>query len=496
MHDLGYASAADLVAAIRRKDIRSSEVLDAFLARVESHNPKVNAVVTLDVDRARQQAQAADEATARGENLGPLHGLPMTVKDAFETEGVLTTCGSPALAAHVPDRDSDAVARLKAAGAIVFGKTNLPMLAADIQTANEVFGTTNNPWDLTRIVGGSSGGSAAALAAGLTPLELGSDIGGSIRNPAHFCGVYGHKPTWGIVPSRGHIPGPPGSLTEHDVGVFGPMARSVADLELGMDVLVGTAPERAKAWKIELPPARHAELPDYRIGAWLDDPASPVDTSVLDVLRSAVSRLAAAGAKIDDAVRPAVPYADAALTFERLVFSITTAGAPDSLFQLALGVRDLPAPAEGETEDPLVAGGRIVAAYHREWVGWVETREQQRAAWARFFTDHDVLLAPVINVAAFPHDWEPGSPFGIASRRITVRGEEISQGRLTGWCGIFGVMHLPATVVPVGFTSSGLPVGIQIVGPYLEDRTTLHVASLIEEALGGFTRPPGFEPNG
>lgn len=492
MDDLGYRPAGELLAALRAKEVGSAELLDHLLDRVEQLNPAINAVVTLDAERARARARAADDARARGESWGPLHGLPMTVKDAFETEGVRTTCGATDLAGHVPDRDADAVALLKDAGAIVFGKTNLPAYAADIQTANEVFGTTNNPWAADRIVGGSSGGSAAALAAGLTPLELGSDIGGSIRNPAHFCGVTGHKPSFGVVPGRGHIPGPPGSLTEHDVGVFGPMARTVADLELGMDVLAAPSPERAVAWRLQLPPPRAADLSGYRISAWLDDPASPVDPPVLAVLRGAVDRLVAAGAKIDDAFTPPVPYAAAYSSFQKLVYSVTTSNAPDELFELARGVRDLPPPPPGEKEDPMISGGRILAAFHREWVRWVEERERQRAAWAEHFAGHDIVLAPVMNVAAFPHDWQPGSSFGIAGRTITVAGRQIGQSELTGWCGIFGVMHLPATVVPVGRTDEGLPVGIQIVGPYLEDRTTLHVAQLIEDALGGFERPPGF----
>lgn len=492
MEELGYRSARDVLAALDAKELSSVELLDHLFARVDRHNPAINAVVTLDAARARDRAGEADAARSRGERWGPLHGLPMTVKDAFETEGLRTTCGATDLSDHVPLRDADAVARLKAAGAIVFGKTNLPAYAADIQTANEVFGTTNNPWAADRIVGGSSGGSAAALAAGLTPLELGSDIGGSIRNPAHFCGVYGHKPTYGIVPGRGHIPGPPGSLTVPDVGVFGPLARSVADLELAMDVLAAPSPERAVGWRLQLPPPRARALAEYRISAWLDDPASPVDPPVLAVLRSAVDRLVAAGAKVDDAFVPPVPYDDARASFQRLVFSVSTANAPDELFEMARGVRDLPPPPPGERDDPLIGGGRILAAFHREWVGWVEEREQQRAAWAGHFVDHDIVLAPVINVAAFPHDWQPGSPFGIAGRTISVAGREISQSDLTGWCGVFGVMHLPATVVPVGRTADGLPVGIQIVGPHLEDRTTLHVAQLIEDVLGGFERPPGF----
>src|SRR5882724_3684932 len=244
MSDLAFASAVDLVARLRRREISSRELLDHHLERIARLNPKLNAVVTLDAERARARAAEADAALSRDDARGALLGLPMTVKDTFETAGVCTTAGSPTLADHVPKTDATAVARLKSAGANVFGKTNTPLFAGDAQTYNEVFGTTHNPWDAAHSPGGSSGGSAAAVAAGLTPLELGSDIGGSIRNPAHYCGVYGHKPTHGIIPMRGHVPGPPGALSEVDLGVGGPLARSADDLELALDVLAG--PDEAR----------------------------------------------------------------------------------------------------------------------------------------------------------------------------------------------------------------------------------------------------------
>ena len=206
MTDLAFRSATDLVAALRKREISSREALDHFLARAERFNPGINAIVAWDIEAARARAGAADAATARGQSWGPLHGLPMTIKDSIEVVGMPTTCGAPELREHRAVVNAPAVQRLLDAGAVLFGKTNLPIYAGDFQSYNEVYGTTNNPWDVTRIPGGSSGGAAAALAAGLTGFELGSDIGGSIRNPAHFCGVYGLKPSWGVVPSRGHIP--------------------------------------------------------------------------------------------------------------------------------------------------------------------------------------------------------------------------------------------------------------------------------------------------
>lgn len=252
--DLETATAAELAAALHDKSLGSRELLDHLLGVVETRNPALNAVVALDAERARAAATAADEATAAGDPVAsrPLHGLPLTIKDVWETEGLVTTSGAPELKDHVPAHDALAVRRLKDAGAIVFGKTNVPLYAGDFQTYNDVYGVTSNPWDTTRTTGGSSGGAAAAVATGMTPFELGSDIGGSIRSPAHFNGVYGLKPSWGVVPSRGHIPGPPGSLVEPDVNCNGPLARSLEDLEVMLDIVAGPLPEDARGWRLDL----------------------------------------------------------------------------------------------------------------------------------------------------------------------------------------------------------------------------------------------------
>ncbi len=270
-----FSSASALAGAIRGRSISAVEALDAQLARVAACNDPLNAVVALDEDGARAAAVAADEALAAGAQVGPLHGVPMTIKDSYETQGLVTTCGVPDLASHIPATDADAVARLRGAGAVIFGKTNAPLMAGDVQTYNAVYGTTNNPWDVERTSGGSSGGAAVAVATGMTPLELGSDIGGSIRTPSSWCGVFGHKASWGVVPMRGHIPGPPGSLTVPDLGVGGPLARDPADLALALDVLAGPGDWDAAAWSLELPAPRAEALADVRIAAWIDDPGCP-----------------------------------------------------------------------------------------------------------------------------------------------------------------------------------------------------------------------------
>jgi amidase len=431
----------------------SRELLEHYLARVERLNPPLNAVVTLDADGALEDADTADAALARGDGVGPLHGVPMTIKDCYDTAGMRTTCGVEDWDC-VPERDAEAVRRLRDAGAVIFGKTNTPTLTADWQTYNPIFGTTNNPWDTTRSSGGSSGGSAAALAAGLTALELGSDIAGSIRVPSNWCGTCGHKPSFGIVPQRGHLPPAPGTFADRDLNVVGPMARDVDDLEIALDILAGPAGERAKGWRLELPVARAKTLSDLRLATWLDDPAYPVEDDVRGVLESAVTALHQVGARIVDALPPV------------------------TLPELVTLHMELLYPLMEPSSETL----------HRNWLSANEKREQSRAQIADFFRDVDALLMPVAVVPAISHDHnEP-----LAGRQIRYGDLSRSYLDMFGWVGLATVAYLPATVVPVGRTAQGLPVGIQIVGPFLADRTTLAVARCIEQLLGGFVPPPGF----
>jgi amidase len=481
--DIALQPAHALAEAIRRRDISSRELLDEYLARVERLNPPLNAVVTLDADAARRAAADADAALARGEDIGPLHGVPMTIKDTYETAGMRTTCGLAAWD-HVPERDAETVRRLRGAGAVIFGKTNTPILAGDWQTFNPIFGTTNNPWDTTRTTGGSSGGAAAAVATGMTALELGSDIAGSIRVPSNWCGVCGHKPSWGVVPQRGHLPPAPGALADTDLGVMGPMARDVKDLEVALDILAGPAGHDAVGWRLELPAPRATALRGLRLAAWLDDPAYPVHTEVGDVLASAVDALRDAGAQIAD-VRPDVALPELVRTYTQLLYPVILAAVPQDRFDhLATLAASLPA----EEDGPLARTTRFATLRHRDWLIANERREQLRAVLADYFGDVDALLMPVAVAPAIPHDHS--EPF--ADRVIRTNGATRPYTDLFGWIALATATYLPATVVPVGRTAAGLPVGIQIVGPYLEDRTTLAVARRIEELLGGFVPPPGF----
>src|SRR5215210_1470587 len=327
-----FAPATELVALLAQREISSRELIEIYLGRIERLNPVLNAVVTLDAERALADADAADRAIARGQPRGPLHGLPITVKDCLATAGLRTTAGARELADYVPARDADAVGRLRAAGAIIFGKSNLPAFAGDAQSYNDLFGTTNNPWDVRRTPGGSSGGSAAAIAAGLSGLELGSDLGGSLRIPAHFCGVYTLKPTYGVVPLHGHIPPPPGTMVDMDVGAIGPLARSASDLDLALSVIAGPDTEREVAWRLELPPPRGKSLADYRIAVWLDDPYCTVDREITAVHDHLITELRGAGATVEERAPP-IPLADGHDVAQRLIQGAMSGWLPDEMFQ-------------------------------------------------------------------------------------------------------------------------------------------------------------------
>ncbi len=456
-------SATRLAEAVRTKSISSRELLDIYVERIERLGGPVNAVVTLDLDRARAAAARADEQLARGDDVGPLHGLPVTIKDAIETEGIRSTGGAVELRDHVPTHDAPAVARLKRAGAIVFGKTNLPRWSGDMQTYNELFGTTNNPWALDRTTGGSSGGAAAAVACGFTSFELGTDIGGSVRMPAHLNGIYGLKPSFGVIPQRGYLDRVGGGTTDADINVFGPLARDADDLDLLLGVLAGPEPEREVAWRVELPAPTGRALGDYRIGVWLDDPQARVERASSAVLGTMADRLADAGAKVDDA-RPPVEFAEQVSLFNHMIASAVSPSFPDEVAEIASGS-------------------------HLAWLRGDQHRAHLRAIWAEWFDTYDVLLCPVMPVAAFPHDHSD-----MLTRMLTIDGEERPALQLINWTGLIGIVGLPSAVAPVGRTEQGLPVGVQIVSPYLRDRRSVHVAQLLREVVGGYEPPPGFLP--
>jgi amidase len=454
-----FSSAEEMVNAIRQGQITSVELLNLHLDRIQHYNDDINAVVALDVDVARKRAAEADKAIAEGQDWGPLHGLPMTVKDVFEVVGMPATSGDPKLKDYIPNRNAIAVQRLIDAGAIIFGKTNVPFHASDVQTYNEIYGTTNNPWDLSRTPGGSSGGSAAALAAGFTPLELGSDIGGSLRNPAHYTGVFGHKPTFGVVPRYGHIPPMPGRVPPHvmpaiPLFVVGPLARSADDLELALEVLSTPNSMDDSANRPELLPPRKRQFKDYRVAVWFTDsyPPAEIDADVLATLKMTVEKLRDAGLDIYEETRPDIDLLiDGSLWYE--IYSQMRAGAL-----------------------PL---GEVL----------VERQKKQQKMWAEFFERYDVLLAPISPTVAFPHDHKRT----LLSRTLEINGQEKPMLNYLTWASMAVVSGLPATVAPVGLSDSGLPVGIQIIGAKFEDRTTIAFARGLSALIGGFVAPPGYE---
>ncbi|WP_339832344.1 amidase [uncultured Parvibaculum sp.] len=485
MTDLHFRSASDLSRMIRRREIGSAELTDHFIAWIEKHDPKINAVVARDFDGARKAAKAADAALARGELQGPLHGLPFTIKDAYEVAGLTSTGGNPVWKDHVPARSATAIERLQRAGAIVFGKTNVPYLSGDLQSFNEIYGTTNNPYALDCGPGGSSGGSAAALAAGFTAAEFGSDIGGSIRTPAHLCGVFGHKPSYGIVPKRGHLGPAPGNLHESDLSVAGPLARSAEDLGLLLDIAAGPGWADAAGWKLDLPPARAARPRDLRVAVWIEDSFCDIDRESAALLTDAARALEAAGAHLDWQARPDFTLAEITETYLVLLHSQTGAGMPDSVRARWAEIRRNAAPDDRSHQVLQAIGGTMNVA---EQLVWKERQAQLRRKWQDFFKSYDVVLAPVLMRPAFEHDHQSNWH----KRVLDVNGIQRHYMDVLIWAGPAVVSYLPASVAPVGLTSEGKPVGIQIIGPHLEDRTTIAVAGMFEEILGGFKPPKGW----
>lgn len=482
--EVATSSASQLVQDLRARTISSTELLDVYLERHRELGQTLNAVVTIDEDGARAAANAADAQLATeidGEHP-PLLGLPMTIKDALATAGMRSTGGAVELADHVPDVDAEVVNRVRSAGAVIFGKTNLPRWSGDVQAYNEIFGTTNNPWDLDCGPGGSSGGASAAVAAGLTGADIGTDIGGSVRLPAHFAGVCGHKPTFGIVPQLGYISHPTYPRSEPDVNVIGPIARTVDDLELVFDVIAGPRADQAPAWRLELPPARSDDPTAMRVAMHLDDPHVPVSSEVGDALHAAADALTASGVTLSDAWPDDLAFSDVEEIGLPLISAATSPGRSEADFAELQSIVLDPA---GHPPS-LQMRAKASAMFHRDWLLAIERRDENRAKWARFFEHHDVLLAPVAMVAAFPHVHEGH----LYSRRLDVDGVERSYHQLIMWTSQFGYVGLPSTVVPIGLTPRGVPVGIQVVGPHHGDRTTLAFARHIEQVLGGYQVPP------
>ncbi len=476
---LEFASALDAAEAIRKKHISSYELTQQTFGRIDKFNPQLNAFAYQLREDAFARANKADETQARGNSLGVLHGVPVHVKESFAVAGCPCTWGIPALKDSRAPSDSEVVTRLRDAGAVLIGATNVPIALGDWQTYNQIHGTTNNPWDVKRTPGGSSGGSASALAAGLGYLSVGSDIGGSVRVPAHFCGVYAHKPTLDLVDMQGHSPGghhqDPGFSTLLAVG--GPLARSAEDLLAALRVLGGPADYSAKAWKWELPAARHESLREFRVGYVLDDPYCPVTPETKAVLENTIHKLERAGATLKRGWPAGVKIEELNQNYrfhlDAFNFSVET-----------------PEQQEGERKEAAASGKAMPGLVSfADWQQQNFRRLRYRAQWQSYFEEVDVFLSPVAFTTAFEHDHsEPQDKRKIA----TIHGPRDYDDMLS-WIAPATLTGCPATIAPVGRGEGGLPIGLQIMGPYWEDATPITFAKLLAEVLGGFVAPRGYE---
>lgn len=488
MKPLHYRSATELVSDLKDGKLTSLEVTRAFLDRIRQHNGTINAVVTLDEQNALESARKADEALARGEAGGPLHGLPLTLKDTWEVAGMACTAGAPALKNHIPDKHADVVKRLEEAGAIILGKTNVPIYATDLQSYNKLFGVTNNPHNPAYTPGGSSGGAAAALAAGMTPLEVGSDLAGSIRTPAHFCGIFGHKPSRALVSFRGHIPGPPGTESRPDLAEGGPLARSARDLELLLNVIAGPGERERTSWRLAMAPAAMESLEQARVGLWLKDPLCPVDDELVTGYEQLGRDLENRGALVAEAHNNLLNLEHILPVYFNLLGSLlSTSMKPAQRRQMKWIARlEKWLHFFGPVTAFIGEYGRGVNQPVYQWMAWNETREKMRAEITSLFEEFDVLLTPVTPTTAIRHD----HTHPVFKRQITVAGQPRAYMDQFCWIALATLLGLPATSVPIGRTKHGLPFNVQVIGAPGMDLTTIRFAELLEAVgLAGFQPP-------
>ena len=483
MTSWAFLSAIELAAKIRDGAISSIALTEYFIERIERWDNDINAVVVRTFEDARRAALAADQAAADGRWLGPLHGVPMTIKESYVLAGTPTTWGIERFRHNVATKDGLIVERFKQAGAHFLGKTNVPVDLADFQSYNPIYGVTGNPWDITRTPGGSSGGSAAALAAGFSALEAGSDIGGSIRNPAHFCGVYGHKPTYGVVPMQGHelLTG----LPEGDLAVCGPLARSAADLKLALSIMAGPGTRQAKGWQLSLKPAVKQQLSDYKVVIWATDDTAPVAEDVSARALGVGAQLEAAGATVSYTARPEFDVVAAHENYQTLLNSAMTSGM-DSEEVARMQRRADSLDNDDSSRDALITRAAVLS--HRDWIRANGRREKIRAAWDEFFEEWDIVVCPQMATTAFVHDHQP-----FRERTVAVDHVHRPYFEQLFWAGLAINAYLPSTVFPTGLSEDGLPIGLQAMGGPYCDFETIEFTGLLDERVGGFQAPPNLE---
>ncbi len=481
MTDLAFKPAVELGRLLKSRKLSAVELLGECLTQYARHNEHINAVILSDLTRARASALAADKRIAKGETLSPLDGVPMTAKESFDWVGHPSTWGDPALVDNLPKRNAIALQRMLDAGAVMYGKTNVSLMLTDWQSFNAIYGTTNNPWDVTRTPGGSSGGSAAALATGMSALEIGSDIGASIRNPAHYCGVFGHKPTYGVVPYRGHLL--PGSVSISDITVAGPLARSAKDLTAMMAILAGTEGLEARGLQVKLPKPKPQSLKELRVAVKLTSLVSDVDQSYQNRLVALGEFLKKRVKKLSYEAAPAFTDQEAYENFITLLRTTATKRMSPEEIEAAVAKAKTFA-ADDVAYVPLMT--RAFALSHGAWLKANERRHQMCHLWDEFFNDWDVMLCPTAASAAWPHD-QVGERH---ERMITVNGKQVSTIDQRFWAGYSGNFYLPATVAPIGLIPAGLPVGVQIIARGYDDLLAIKVAQWIEEQYYAFAPPP------
>ena len=473
-------SASRMIAGLRAGEYSASQLLEATLQQVDACNPALNALVAFDIEGARTAARLSDARIAAGQ-IRPLEGLPISVKDSFDVLGMANTSGTKEFAHFYPTEDAPAVARLRAAGAVIFAKSNVPKLTSDFQSSNSLFGTTRNPYDLERSPGGSSGGAAAAVASGMSAFELGSDLGGSIRWPAHACGVYGLKPTWDLVPMQGHLPPTPAqrSAKTAEMGVAGPIARSALDLELVLKVIAGPINARGPEF---MPPARAKSPRDLKIAVWLDEPYAAVDNAVRDSVQTAARRLAEAGANIDWKARPDFDFEDGYEAFSLYLNAIVASGFPAEL-RAKLAQEALKFAANDRSHEALQARGAKLSAESYELI---QSRKRDiQAAWAGFFAQYDAILVPPAPILAMKHNLIPD----MYARRIHGSFGERPYFDMMKWASLATFAHLPACVAPVMQNANGLPSGVQIICGHAQDRQAIAIAAMLEVIIGPLPGP-------
>ncbi len=475
-----WATATEQLAALAAGQATSVSLLEACLDRIAALNPALNAVVAIDADAAFAAARAADLDRRAGRSAGPLAGLPLTIKDALDVAGLPTAAGDPARARALAAADAVAVARLRAAGAIPFGKTNVPLNAADFQTFNALHGTTRNPYALDRTPGGSSGGAAAAVAAGFVAAELGTDLAGSLRIPAHACGVASLKPSYGVIPVAGTFAGIPGQQRAADLQVVGPIARSVADLALLFDVLAGPGPDEAVGWRLDLPRPPAGFRP--RVALWLEEPFCSPEPAVAGAIAAACEALGDRVASVTP-VRPPLPAEEFFRMHCTLMYGELSLAAPAETFDYFVR-RTARATGADDFGDITALLARGLTVRHRDWLAAAERRAVLRAAMAAFFTGYDAIVCPVAPTPAAPLDERR-----LDRRTQRLGGQDVPALLHTFWSAVASSLYLPAVTVPVGLGPDGLPVGAQVIAPCLHDHHALAVAALLEAAGGGF-RPP------